>query len=364
MMSGLARLAQPLLFALPPEEAHSATIKALASGLYPRADAPDDPRLACDVLGLRFSNPLGVSAGFDKNGEVPGALLAMGCGFAEVGTITPRPQPGNPKPRVFRLIRDRAVINRQGFPSQGHAAVLARLQRRRPAGIVGINIGANRDSTDRVSDYVSGIEAFADIASYFMANISSPNTPGLRTLQAPQALEELLAGMMAARTRLAAAGRPAPPVLIKIAPDIDEADVETMVEQMLRHGVDGLAVANTTVSRAGLQDVETGRQAGGLSGRPLFHRSTVMLARIYRMVGTRIVLIGSGGIESGETALAKIEAGASLLQLYTALIYEGAGLVGRIKRHLAVALDEAKANSLAELRGRRAEEWASRTDQT
>ena len=365
MRLSLSRLAQPLLLALPPEQAHEATLRALEAGLYPRVSRPDDARLAVELWDLSFPNPLGIAAGFDKDARVPDAVLGLGCGFAEVGTVTPRPQAGNPAPRVFRLIRDRAVINRLGFNSGGHAGVLARLERRpRPgmtgAGIVGVNVGANKDASDRTDDYVRGIDTFADVAGYFMVNISSPNTPGLRDLQAPAALDELLSRVMAARARLAGAGKRKPPILVKIAPDVAEADLEPIVGRMLAHNVDGITVTNTTLSRQGLRDVEAGREAGGLSGRPLFARSTVMLARVYQMTGGRVPLIGSGGIDSGETALAKIEAGASLLQLYTGLIFEGASLIGRIKQHLTVAVETAGAPSIAALVGRQADAWARR----
>ena len=360
MLASLSRLAQPLLLALPPEQAHEATLRSLEAGLYPREPGPDDARLAVSLWGLSFPNPVGIAAGFDKDARVPDAILGLGCGFAEVGTVTPQPQPGNPAPRVFRLIRDRAIVNRLGFNSGGHAGALARLERRRQTGVVGVNVGANKDSGDRTGDYVEGIEAFGGIASYFMINISSPNTPGLRDLQAPAALDELLTRVMTARKQLTATGKPTPPILVKIAPDVAEADLEPIVERMLAHHVDGITVANTTLSRLGLRDVETGREAGGLSGRPLFQRSTAMLARVYQLTGGRVPLIGSGGIDSGETALAKIEAGASLLQLYTGLIFEGASLIGRIKRHLAAAVDTAGAPSITALIGRRADDWARR----
>jgi dihydroorotate dehydrogenase len=360
MISGLSRLAQPLLMMLPPEQAHEATLKALEKGLYPRPAEPDDPRLAVKAFGLDFPNPLGLSAGFDKDARVPDAVLGLGFGFAEIGTVTPLPQPGNPAPRVFRLIRDRAVINRLGFNSGGHAAALARLERRKARGIAGINIGANKDSADRPGDYVEGIAAFYGHASYFTVNISSPNTPGLRDLQAPAALDELLGRVMAERARLMAGGRPRVPILVKVAPDMAEEDLEPIVERMLAHGVDGIIVANTTVSRHGLKDEITAREPGGISGRPLFHRSTVMLARVARITAGRVPLIGSGGIDSGETALAKIEAGASLLQLYTGLVFEGVGMIDTIKEHFVSAVGAAGAGSLSRLVGRRIDEWADR----
>ncbi len=360
MITSLSKLAQPLLLMMPPEQAHEATLVALEKGLYPRSSKQDDPRLAVQALGLDFPNPIGMGPGFDKEGRVPDALLDIGFGFTEIGTITPLPQPGNPAPRVFRLPRDKGVINRLGFNSGGQAAALERLQRRQRNGIVGINVGANKDSPDRTADYAKGIEAFAGIASYFTANISSPNTPGLRDLQAPAVLDQLLEHVMAAREKAAAVSGRRVPVLVKIAPDIAEDDIAAIVGRMIAHGVDGIIVANTTTSRRGLRDVEIGREAGGLSGKPLFHRSTVMLAKVARLVAGRTLLIGSGGIDSGETALAKIEAGATLVQLYSSLIYEGIGLIDGIKAHLVSAMEKEGATSLAPFIGRRIEEWAAK----
>jgi dihydroorotate dehydrogenase len=358
MISGLSKLAQPLLLMLPPEQAHEASLRALEKGLFPRASNSSDPRLAVKALGLAFPNPVGMAPGFDKDARVPDAVLALGCGFTEIGTITPMPQPGNPAPRLFRMIKDRAVINRLGFNSGGHAAALARLELRPRRGIVGINVGANKESLDRANDYVQGIEAFSRVASYFTANISSPNTPGLRDLQAPAALDKLLERVMAARERVVATGAPRVPVLVKIAPDVAVDDLSAIVGHMLAHKVDGIIVGNTTLSRHGIRDVQTGREAGGLSGRPLFHRATVMLAKVALLTEGRLPLIGVGGIDSGETALAKIEAGATLIQLYTGLIYEGAGLIERINQHLADAVTTAGVQSIGDLVGRRVEHWA------
>jgi dihydroorotate dehydrogenase len=361
MFSQLFDLAGPALLALDPERAHQVSLQALEKGLYPRETSRDDERLGVEVAGLRFSNPLGVAAGFDKDARVPDAILGIGCGFAEIGTVTPRPQTGNPTPRVFRLIDDRAVINRLGFNNGGHAAALARLQARRTrGGIVGVNIGANKDTADRSADYVAGIDAFYGVASYFAVNISSPNTPGLRDLQAPAALDELLGRVMAARARHVAGGTPVRPVMVKIAPDIAEDDIPAIVDRLVAHGVDAIAVSNTTLSRPSLRDQRTAGEAGGLSGRPLFHRSTAMLARVHVATGGRIPLVGIGGIDSPATALAKIEAGATLLQLYTGLIYEGVSLIGRIKFHLADTARAEGLSSISEAAGRRAREWAAK----
>lgn len=355
MLRPLAELARRALLAIDPEQAHEMTLKSLEYGFYPRDSGTDDPVLASQLGALSLPNPIGIAAGFDKDARVPDAVLGLGCGFAEIGTVTPLPQSGNPKPRVFRLIDDRAVINRLGFNNGGHAAALARLERRSAGGVVGVNIGANKDTAGRTADYVAGLEAFYRVASYFTVNISSPNTPGLRDLQAPAALDELLTRIMSARARMIAQGGPRRPVVVKIAPDIAEADLPAIAQLFQTHAVDAIAVSNTTLARPGL-NAKT--QSGGLSGRPLFHRSTAMLARIYRLTGGRIPLIGMGGIDSGETALQKMEAGASLVQLYTGLIYEGPGLVRRIKDHLARHAREAGLQRIGDVTGRRAAQWA------
>ncbi|HVZ05676.1 quinone-dependent dihydroorotate dehydrogenase [Hyphomicrobium sp.] len=358
MLSALYRFARPALFSLSPEDAHEATLRALELGLHPRQLGTANPILRQTVFGLDFPNPIGVAAGYDKDARVPDALLAMGCGFAEIGTVTPRPQPGNPKPRIFRLVNDRALINRLGFNNGGHDAALARLNARQDrAGIVGVNIGANKDSSDRTGDYVMGIEAFNSVASYFTVNISSPNTPGLRDLQAPAALEELLSRIMEARKRCASKGEPRRPIIVKIAPDIATEDIPAICERLLAHAVDGIAVSNTTLSRDGLKDSQA-KETGGLSGRPLFRRSTIMLARIYEATEGKIPLIGIGGIDDGETALEKIEAGASLLQLYTGLVYAGPGLIGEIKAHVADTIHRRGYANIATLRGSKARQWA------
>jgi dihydroorotate dehydrogenase len=360
MLSTLYAFARPALFALEPEVAHEATLKALENGIYPRAAGTDDAVLAQTVFGLNFPNPVGIAAGYDKDARVADAVLGLGCGFAEVGTLTPRPQSGNPQPRVFRLIRDDGLINRLGFNNGGHAAALGRLEARLgKGGVVGVNIGANKDATDRTADYVKGIETFHHVASYFTVNISSPNTPGLRDLQAPEALDELLGRVMTARAGQESKGGPRRPVIVKIAPDIAEDDIAAIAGRLKAHAVDGIAVSNTTLSRAGLTDAMSA-EAGGLSGRPVFHRSTAMLARVYLATDGKIPLIGIGGIDSPETALAKIEAGATLLQLYTGLIYQGPALIGAIKSGLASEVRRAGPGGLAAIRGRRAEEWAKR----
>lgn len=358
VLTNLYRIARSALFALGPEEAHEASLKALECGIYPRPLAADDRILSQSVFGLEFRNPIGIAAGYDKDARVPDAVLGLGCGFAEVGTITPRAQSGNPKPRVFRLIDDNALINRLGFNNSGHDAALRRLEARaNRGGIVGVNVGANKDSLDRGEDYLLGLMRFNSVASYFTVNISSPNTPGLRDLQAPEALDELLTRIMAARKRLVDGGALQRPIIVKIAPDIAEDDVAPIVERLLAHRVDGIAVSNTTLSRDALKSAAA-REAGGLSGRPVFRRSTAMLARIFKETGGTVPLIGIGGIDSGKRALEKIEAGATLLQLYTGLVYEGPGLIAEIKSTLADTLKTGGQSSLAVIRGRHADYWA------
>jgi dihydroorotate dehydrogenase len=344
------RLARPLLRAFEPENAHALTLNALK---LPFSRAPaDGPRLGVRVFGLNFPNPIGIAAGFDKNAEVADAVLRLGFGFIEVGTVTPLPQPGNPKPRVFRLEADRGVINRLGFNSDGASVVLTRLAARSAAGgIVGVNIGANKDSRDRAADYVRLIEMLAPVASYMTVNISSPNTPGLRDLQQARALDDLLARIVTARDRMALTAGPTP-VLLKIAPDLSLGDLDDVVGVARARRVDGMIVANTTLARpAGLRDRATAAQAGGLSGQPLFALATRMLAETYVRVEGAFPLIGVGGIESGATALAKIKAGADLVQLYSGLIYRGLGLLSEIKSALLQALERARVDRLHDLVG-------------
>ncbi len=331
MIGLLDRLARPLLRALDPEDAHALVMRALPLALvWP---APDPPALAVEAFGLKFPNPLGVAAGLDKDGLVFAPLLRLGFGFAEVGTVTPRPQPGNPRPRLFRLEADEAVINRLGFNNEGFDAVRRRLAGRGAgAGIVGVNLGANQDAHDRAADYVAGIEAFAGLASYCTINVSSPNTPGLRDLQQKSALDALLARVMEARERVAAGRRV--PVLLKIAPDLALPDLDEMVAVARARRVDGMIIANTTVGRPKHLRDRAAAEAGGLSGRPLFALSTRMLAETFVRVDRAFPLIGVGGVDSGEAAFAKIKAGATLVQLYTALVFRGLGLVGEIKREL------------------------------
>jgi dihydroorotate dehydrogenase len=317
-MFGLLKLGQPLLFALDPETAHGVSITALRSGLPVAARPAEDARLRVTVAGIDFPNPLGMAAGYDKNGEAPDALLRLGFGFAEVGTVTPLPQTGNPKPRIFRLMRDNAVINRLGF------------------------------------DYEAGVRAFARHASYLTVNISSPNTPGLRALQSREALSELLGRVLAARTGTGAAT----PVFLKIAPDLIDAELDDIAAELLDRKLDGLIVSNTTLSRKGLTSPDHAAEAGGLSGAPLFRRSTVMLARMRQRLGPAFPLIGVGGVDSAETAIEKIKAGADLVQLYTSMIYAGPSLPGRIVTGMARFAAREGLNSIREIRDSGTERWA------
>ena len=345
------RLSRPLLRALDPEDAHALAIKALRFMPVVKS-AADADEIAVRAFGLKFPNPVGLAAGFDKNAQVPDALLRLGFGFVEVGTITPRAQSGNPQPRLFRLEADEAVINRLGFNNDGAAVVHMRLARRRnAAGIVGVNIGANRDSTDRAEDYARLIETFAGVASYFTVNVSSPNTPGLRDLQQAIALDDLLGRVLEARERIRARAGLVP-VLLKIAPDLTLPDLDDVVGVARKRRVDGMIVGNTTISRPGsLRDRERAREQGGLSGRPMFKLATRMLAETFVRAEGAFPLIGVGGIDSGATAIAKIKAGATLIQLYTGLVYRGIGVVNEIKADLTAALKRGHRNSLISMVG-------------
>ena len=293
----------------------------------------DDARLKVRALGLDFPNPIGLAAGFDKDVEVPNAMLKLGFGFVECGTVTPKPQVGNPRPRLFRLAEDGAVINRMGFNNRGMAAAAARLAARRKTGIVGINIGANKDSSDRIADYAQGFERLAPLADYLTVNVSSPNTPGLRGLQNREELTRLLAALIEKRVGQA---RPTP-LLLKIAPDLDEHALDEISETVMASGIEGVIVSNTTIARPALKSGNAG-ETGGLSGRPLFVPSTERLRQMRLRLSASILLIGVGGISSGADAYEKIRAGANLVQLYTGLVYKGPGLVARIKRELLACL--------------------------
>ena len=324
------RLLRPLIFRLDAERAHRATIAALR--MMPRRRPPSfDGALTTSIAGLGFPSPVGLAAGFDKDAEVAAAMLGMGFGFVEVGTLTPRPQAGNPKPRLFRLAEDQAVINRLGFNNRGQAAAAARLANRdRSRGVVGINIGANKDSADRIADYAAGVRAMGPLADYLTVNISSPNTPGLRDLQAGGELVELLAAVAEARL-------PDVPIFLKVAPDLAPGDYGRIVRAAIDSGIDALIVANTTLSRPPLHS-RYAAEAGGLSGGPLKSLALDQLRRFRAASGGSLPLIAVGGIASAEDAWARIIAGASLVQLYSALVYQGPGLARRIATGLAEIL--------------------------
>lgn len=341
------RLARPLLHRLAPETAHDLTLWALKAGLAGRDAAKDDPRLATALWGLDFPNPLGLSAGFDKNAEVIGPMLDLGLGFVEIGSVTPLPQLGNPRPRIFRLTEDRGVINRLGFNNQGLVAAADRLRIWRETGrpgIVGVNLGKNKTQEDAPADYAEGAKRLGPYADYLVINVSSPNTPGLRALQQRDELLAILAAVREATAKL-------PPLVLKIAPDLTPEDLEAVCEVALEEKLDGLIVGNTTISRPeGLRSARKG-ETGGLSGQPLFELSTEVLRQARRLTGGKIALVATGGVASGEQAYAKIRAGASLVQLYTGLVYEGPPLIRRIKRELAALLACDGFGSLAEAVG-------------
>ena len=338
-------LADPFLSRLDPETAHGLAIRALKSGWMPRDRHPDPPSLAVEIWGRHLPNPIGLAAGFDKNAEVPDAALAMGFGLVEVGSVTPKPQPGNPRPRLFRLREDRGVINRMGFPGEGLEAALSRLSRRSRRGFVGVNVGANKDSADRTADYVTCSKALAPYADYLVCNVSSPNTPGLRNLQGRSQLADLLK-----RVKEAIADATVP-LVVKIAPDAADDDLDDIVAVCRELRIDGLIVGNTTLSRPPSLVSANRGEAGGLSGAPLAALSTDVLRRTAQRVEGQFPLIGCGGVDSGAAAYAKIRAGASLVQLYSALVFDGPPLVRRIKDELAALLARDRFSSVSQAVG-------------
>lgn len=349
----LAGLTQQSLLKMDAETAHGATITALRLGLAPEQAHADGAELHTTLCGMELTNPVGMAAGFDKNAEVPRPLALMGFGMVEIGTVTPRAQAGNPKPRLFRVPSAQGVINRMGFNNQGHDAVFARLRAQRVPAALGVNIGANKDSEDFVADYVLGVQRFSDIADYLTANISSPNTPGLRDLQADEALRRLLGEILAARAK----ARTRVPVFLKIAPDLDENALDTIARVVLATDLDGLIVSNTTITRDMVAGQENATETGGLSGRPLFELSTQRLAQMRQRVGS-LPIIGVGGIHSPQSALAKIEAGADAIQLYSALVFGGLDLLDRIKRGLVAAVRAQGKTRLSQLVGSKTLDWA------
>ena len=336
-------LFRPLAFALDAETAHRATIRTLS--LAPPLPLPRfPPELAQEVAGLSFPSPVGLAAGFDKDAEVPDAMLGLGFGFAEVGTITPRPQEGNSRPRLFRLREDEAVINRMGFNNEGQAAALKRLKRRNRRGIVGVNIGANKDSADRIEDYAAGVRAMSPVADYLTVNVSSPNTPGLRQLQDEGALRALLTAVQEARTP------GGPPIFLKVAPDLGEGEPDQIVRVAIEHGIDAIIVANTTVSRPPLRSTYAS-EGGGLSGAPLKPLARKALRDFRAASGGKIPLIGVGGIGDADDAWERIRAGANLIQLYSAMVYEGPGVARRIAHGLAERLKRDGFSNIADAVG-------------
>ena len=351
MIGGLFNLARPLIHRMDAEMAHRLTVTALATApaLKPGAD---DPVLATEAFGLSFPNPVGLAAGFDKNAEAIDGALGLGFGFVEVGGVTPLPQPGNPRPRVFRLLEDEAVINRYGLNSEGMEAVAKRLEARRGRnGLVGVNLGANKESADRAADYATLARRLAPLADFLTINVSSPNTPGLRDLQAESALDDLVARTLAARDEVAAGGKRTP-ILIKIAPDLTLPELDGMIAVARKRQIDGLIVSNTTIARPDSLRSASKGETGGLSGKPLFTASTRILAEAFLRVDGQFPLVGVGGVDSAEAAFAKIRAGATLVQFYSAMVFKGPGLAKEIKAGLATRARRAGLTRLTALIGR------------
>jgi len=350
-MSLFHRLVLSALYRLDPEEAHHWAVWAMEHGLSGRFEASGDPVLKTSVFGLDFPNPVGLGAGFDKDARAFEGALALGFGFVEAGTVTPQPQPGNPRPRLFRLDADRAVINRFGFNSQGLEAFRARLAARKGGGIVGANVGKNKTTEDAAADYVIGVAALAPLADYLVVNLSSPNTPGLRALQAKAPITELLTRVLAAREEACLKMERRPPLLAKVGPDLTEQDMVDIVDVALETGVDGLIIGNTTITRPATLKSPHRSETGGLSGKPLQPLSLSCLKAMYRQCGGRIPIIGCGGIATGADAYARIRAGASLVQFYSALVFDGPPLVSRIVRDLAELLRRDGFRSVSEAVG-------------
>ena len=349
----LAGLTRDSLLRMDPETAHAATINALRLGLAPQQDDPDPPELRTTLAGLELSNPVGMAAGFDKNGDVPRPLALMGFGMVEVGTVTPLPQSGNPKPRLFRIGGAEGVVNRMGFNNDGHDEVYRRLSGVRVPAALGVNIGANKASADFTADYAKGVARFARLADYLTVNVSSPNTPGLRDLQQEDALKRLLDAVLSVRAK-------APvrvPVFLKLAPDLDEAAMDGIARVIATTDLDGLIVSNTTITRDGVVGMENASEPGGLSGKPLFELATRRLAQMRQR--TNLPIIGVGGIHSPETAIEKFRAGANAVQLYSALVFGGLDLLERIKRGLVAAVRKDGRRNIADLVGTGTAEWAS-----
>ncbi|MCJ8323578.1 MAG: quinone-dependent dihydroorotate dehydrogenase [Rhizobiales bacterium] len=361
-MRDLFKYIKPALFKLEPEQAHKAAILALKLGVAPRGSLPNHG-LNQTIFGLKFDNPIGVAAGFDKNADVPNEIIKTGFGFAEIGSVTPKPQAGNPKPRIFRIPEHMGVINRMGFNNAGHDAVLENMRTARmnkQAGQFGVNIGANKNSDDFIADYESGIEVFYNVADYFVANISSPNTPGLRALQSKDSLQQLVDRICQKRAQMQLQYGKYIPLLLKIAPDLTNEDIEDIAAIVMASELDGVIVSNTTIRRDFIAGHVHENEAGGLSGKPLFEFSTHMLAKFYQATKGQVPLIGVGGISDGASAYAKICAGASLVQLYSCLIYTGTGIIDELRQGILDGLKRDSFNSIEDAIGSQANVWAQR----
>ncbi|MFT6658990.1 quinone-dependent dihydroorotate dehydrogenase [Maritalea sp.] len=352
----IQNLSRDGLLKLDPETAHRLTINAIKFGAVAPQETSDPKFFETEIAGLTLKNPIGMAAGFDKNGEVANQLSDIGFGFCEVGTLTPRPQDGNPKPRLFRLPEKQGVINRMGFNNEGHLAVYERLTRNKQAGVtIGINVGANKDSADFVADYVEGVTRFASIADYLTINISSPNTPGLRDLQSGEALKRLLGEALNARAKALVRV----PVFLKLAPDLTEIEMDEIVGVIKQVDLDGLIISNTTLSRDQVANCVHADEKGGLSGKPLFNFSTMRLAQMRMRVGTDMPIIGVGGIHSAQSAIAKFAAGANAIQLYSALVFGGMELLRDIKNGLTVKIRKDKLDNVGQMTSSDVESWAS-----
>lgn len=359
MLNPYKAIAQKAFFALDAEKAHGLSIKFLQTGAACVFKPHKDDRLQQSIAGLNFVNPVGMAAGYDKNAEVPLEILKLGFGFTEIGTITPKPQSGNPKPRIFRLPSDEAVINRLGFNNKGHQSALDRLKGLKKSDqIIGVNIGANKDSNDRTEDYIQGIETFYSHASYFTANISSPNTPGLRDLQARESLSELLSRCMTKRDELAKEHDKIVPIFLKIAPDLTEEGINDIVAEVSDKKIDGVIISNTTLSRIGLQSRTVASEAGGLSGKPILQRSNIVLAKLRNAIGPNMPIIGVGGISDANSAAEKIRAGADLVQLYTGMIYQGPSIAASICKGLSEICEQQDLTNISDIKGSKTEHYA------
>ncbi|AQX17954.1 MULTISPECIES: quinone-dependent dihydroorotate dehydrogenase [unclassified Bartonella] len=345
------------LFMLDPERAHHLAISGLKSGLG-CCQKIFDKRLCVNILGLTFENFIGLAAGFDKNAEVVDSILRLGFGFTEIGTVTPKPQVGNPKPRLFRLIEDEAIINRMGFNNDGYQTVYRKLCARKRVGIVGVNIGANKDAVNRIDDYVSGIACFYDVADYFALNVSSPNTPGLRNLQIRDSLHFLIQAISQARSEQKEKHGFSIPIFLKIAPDLTEKELDDVAQEISASDFDGLIISNTTLSRRGLTDSRWIDEEGGLSGRPLFERSTIVLAKMRKKLGKDIAIIGVGGVRDAQTALEKVKAGADLIQIYSGMIYEGPNIAVTIMKEILKLMQQEGVDNITAYRDYNVDNWA------